>query len=131
MDVFPTFMSLAEVPIPEDRILDGYDLTPVLSGEGSSGRNSVLYYRGTEIYAARLGVYKAHFITRPEYGAGDTLRHDPPLLYNLEHDPSEKYDIAEAHPDVLERISRMVEEHKQTVEPVTDQLAIPLGEELQ
>lgn len=129
MDVLPTFMSLAEISIPEDRILDGYDLTPVLTGEGRSGRNSVLYYRGTEIYAARLGVYKAHFITRSGYGPDQPLRHNPPLLYNLEHDPSEKYNIAEAHPDVLERIARMVEEHKQTVEPVTDQLAIPLGEE--
>jgi arylsulfatase A-like enzyme len=126
MDILPTFMSLAEIPIPEDRILDGYDLTPVLAGEGSSGRNSVFYYRGTEIFAARLGVYKAHFITRSGYGPDKPLRHDPPLLYNLEHDPSEQYDIAESNPDVIAEIIRMVEDHKRTVEPVTDQLAIPL-----
>ncbi len=129
MDILPTLMSLAEIPMPEDRILDGYDLTPVLADEGSSGRNSVFYYRGTEIFAARLGAYKAHFITRSGYGPDKPVRHDPPLLYNLEHDPSEKYDITDSHPEVIAEIIRMVEEHKQTVEPVTDQLAIPLEEE--
>jgi hypothetical protein len=48
------------------------------------------------------------------------------LLYNLEYDPSEKYDIAESNPEIIERIIGMVEEHRRTVEPVTDQLAIPL-----
>ena len=129
MDVLPTFMSLADIPMPEDRTFDGYDLTPVLTNEGGSDRNSVFYYRGTEIFAARLGVYKAHFITRSEYGRDEPVQHDPPLLYNLEHDPSEKYDIAESHPEVIAEIIRMVEEHKQTVKPVTDQLAIPLEEE--
>ena len=127
MDILPTFLSLAGGTRPGDRLLDGVDLTPVLRGETVSPRETVFFYRGTEIYAARLGSYKAHFITQSEYGGEPAVRHDPPLLYHLEHDPSEKYDIADRHPDVIEAIRKAVEEHLLTVEPVEDQLAIRLA----
>lgn len=129
MDILPTFMSLAEIPGRGDIVLDGYDLTPLLVGRGKTGRESVFYYRGTEIYAVRLGAYKAHFITKSEYGPDEPLRHDPPLLYNLEVDPSEKYDVAESYPDVIAEIVEIIEEHRQTLEPTVDQLAIPLEPE--
>lgn len=128
MDILPTFLSLAEIPMPENRLFDGYDLTPVLANKGSTGRNTVFYYQGSELFAARLGSYKAHFKTRSGFGGEEPIRHVPPLLYDLSHDLSEKEDIAESHPDVIAEITRIVEEHKQTVEPVTDQLAIPLEE---
>jgi arylsulfatase A-like enzyme len=68
MDLLPTFARLAHVPLPSDRIYDGYDLYPVLAGTGNSPRDNVFYYRGTEVYAVRKGAYKAHFITKLEYG---------------------------------------------------------------
>jgi len=40
----------------------------------------------------------------------------------LEHDPSEKYNIAAHHPEVIEEIDKLVESHKKTVEPVENQL---------
>lgn len=129
MDVLPTLLSLAEIPTPENRILDGYDLTPVIEGKGRSGREAVFFYRGTEVFAARLGPYKAHFITRSGYGPDEPARHDPPLLYNLELDPSEKYDVAEAHPEVVAEITRLVKEHQETVVAVPNQLEILLEQE--
>jgi arylsulfatase A-like enzyme len=126
MDLLPTFLDLAEAEVPSDRVLDGYSLKPALQSEGILERDSVIYYRGTEIYAVRKGPYKAHFVTRSEYGGEDPVYHDPPLLYHLEHDPSEKYDLAEDHPDVIAGIQALVREHKSTVQPVPDQLAIRL-----
>ena len=52
--------------------------------------------------------------------------HDPPLLYNLEEDPSERFDVAVRHPDVVRRIQAAVAAHRKTVEPVENQLDIPL-----
>jgi arylsulfatase A-like enzyme len=124
MDILPTFLELAGSSVPGDRIIDGYSLAAVLRSEAVSPRQKVLYYRGTEIYAARKGPFKAHFITRSEYGGEDPVHHDPPLLYQLEHDPSEQFDLAEKHPEVIAEISAFVEEHKASVIPVPDQLAI-------
>jgi arylsulfatase A-like enzyme len=122
MDIFPTFCRLAGVEVPSDRIYDGGDISPALFGTGPSGRDVVFYYRGTRIFAVRKGPYKAHFITKSAYGRDDEVQHDPPLLYHLEHDPSELYNIAEQHPGVIEDIRAEVEKHQQSLEPVKNQL---------
>ena len=49
--------------------------------------------------------------------------HEKPLLFNVEEDPSEKYNIADEFPEVVSSIDAMVNEHKTTVIPVKDQLA--------
>lgn len=124
MDLYPTFCTLAGAEYPADREMDGFDLSEVLFEKSASPRESLIYYRGQQIYAARKGPYKAHFITEGSYGiGGERTEHEPPLLYHLEHDPSEKYDIAEDHPEVVAEIIRVVEEHRETVVPVKDQLA--------
>jgi arylsulfatase A len=38
-------------------------------------------------------------------------------------DPSEKYNIAKEHPEIIVEINKMVEMHKSGVKPVKDQLA--------
>ncbi len=129
LDLFPTLCALAGAEVPDDRVMDGYDLSPVLFEGRPSPRESLIYYRGAQVFAARKGPYKAHFITQGAYGmGGDRTEHDPPLLFHLEHDPSEKYNIAQDRPDVIAEIREMVEEHKQSVKPVKDQLAERLGE---
>jgi len=123
LDLFPTVCSLAGAHVPDDRVMDGYDLSPVLFEGEASPRKSMIYYRGEQIYAARKGPYKAHYITQGSYGmGGGRTEHKVPLLFQLEHDPSEKYNIAGQHPEVIEEIDRLVESHKKTVKPVEDQL---------
>lgn len=124
MDLFTTFSTMAGIPIPDDRAMDGVDLSETLLENKPSKRKSLLYYRGPELYAARLGDYKAHFITEGEYGMlGEREEHDPPLLYNLDEDPSEKYDIAKEHPEIIEQISNLVKNHKANLIVGKDQLA--------
>ncbi len=83
----------------------------------------MFYYRGAKLYAVRKGPYKAHFITKPAYGKGKEMHHEPPLLYHLGHDPSEKYDISKDHPEVIAEIRREVALHLATLVPGEDQLA--------
>jgi arylsulfatase A len=126
LDLLPTFCALAGVAPPSDRVLDGYDLSPVLRGEGRSPRDALFFYRGQEIFAARVGPFKAHYVTQSGYGGDAPVAHDPPLLYQLEDDPGERFDVAARHPNVLEQVRKRVEAHKATVVPVPDQLAIRL-----
>ncbi len=124
MDLLATACRLSGAEIPDDRVIDGVDLRPVMFGTGPSPRDTLFYYRGESIYAARKGPFKAHFTTQLCYVKDSKKRHhDPPLLFNLEHDPSEKYNIADKHPDVIREIKEAVEKHEATVVPVEDQLA--------
>lgn len=123
MDLFTTMVKLAGGEAPSDRVIDGLDLSPVLFAGGPSPRNTVFYYRGVRLYAVRKGSFKAHFITQSGYGTDKPEEHDSPLLYNLDHDPSEKFDVAQYHPDVIADIRKVVAEHQRTLVPGEDQLA--------
>jgi arylsulfatase A len=126
LDLLPTFCALAGVDPPNDRILDGYDLGPVLRGQGPSPRDEMMYYRSREIFAARVGRFKAHFVTQSGYGGDPPVVHDPPLVFDLQADPSERFDVAARHPEAVQEIEERVEAHRKTIEPVPDQLAIRL-----
>jgi arylsulfatase A-like enzyme len=122
LDLLPTFCKLAGVTLPNDRIYDGYDISPVILSTGRSPRDVVYYYRDTEVFAIRKGAYKVHLITQSEYGSDKPKVQDPPLVYNLNVDPSEKYNVAKDHPEVIEEIKKILETHKATLTPVENQL---------
>jgi arylsulfatase A-like enzyme len=121
MDLFSTCLNLAGAPIPADRIIDGLDLAPILFGSGPGPRETLIYYRGDELFAIRKGPFKAHFQTAPGYSAPGTPmvfdKHDPPLLFHLAHDPGEKIDIAKDHPEIIADLQREIEKHRATLVP--------------
>ena len=124
MDLFTTFSKMAGATVPDDRIIDGVDLSATLLSHMPSPRNSILYYRENELYAARLGDYKAHFITKGVYGQfGEREDHATPILYNLSEDPSEQFDIANEHPEIIEQINLLVAQHQSKLVKGKDQLA--------
>ena len=104
LDLLATIGALVGVELPSDRTLDSLDISPVLLGRGKSPRQSMLYYRGRRLMAVRSGPWKAHFMTQDGYGQKDPETHDPPLLFHLENDPSEKLDVAQEHPAVVAAI---------------------------
>ncbi|MFM2096376.1 MAG: hypothetical protein RIS70_3500 [Planctomycetota bacterium] len=122
MDVFTTCAKLGGAAPPQDRIIDGLDIRPLLFNEGPVEREAFIYYRGATLYAARLGMWKAHFITRSAYGPDKPETHDPPLLFHLGEDPGERFNRAKEHPEVLVQIRQAVERHRATVDAAPSQL---------
>ena len=55
-DVYPTFLAVAGVPVPAAKHLDGFDLTPALTGAGQTGRKEVCMQ--WEAAMIRRGPYK-------------------------------------------------------------------------
>ena len=72
----------------------------------------------------RRDSFKAFFVV-PSSGASGTAAESPttPLLYNLDQDPSEKFDLAEKHPELIGELRTLADEHRQTVVPVKNQIA--------
>lgn len=121
MDILPTVAALAGASLP-DRPLDGVDIGPLLFGRGKVQREPFFYYRGTTVYAARIGEWKAHFITRSGYGPDQPDPHDPPLLFQLGEDPGEKWDRAAQHPELIAQFKEAVARHQANVQPALNQL---------
>jgi len=93
MDLYGTFCSMAGAEAPQDRMMDTNDLTATLAGNGPSPRKEMFYWRDTRLMAVRFGKYKAHFVTQDAYTKEPPVEHDPPLLFDLEVDPGEKYPL--------------------------------------
>lgn len=117
LDFLPTFCNLAGVPVPDDRHMDGFDLTRTLLYGEKSPRDIMIFSRGNDVAAIRKGDFKAHFIVRQD----PELQEQLPLLYHLGHDPSEKYNIADQYPEIIEELRLEAEKFKETIIPVVDQ----------
>lgn len=118
LDLFPTAMALAEAPLPQGVVLDGIDIGPLLFARRSLPDRSFFYYRGQEVFACRLGPWKAHFITQGGWGIpGDRQRQNPPLLFHLHRDPSERFNRADNNPEMVATLRAAYEAHRDTVVP--------------
>ena len=129
MDVFATALAAAGVALPDTRTIDGVDLGPVLRGEEQSPRLSLPYYRAGELMAFRQGRYKVHFTTFGSYGLPpERTEHDPPLLYDLAGDPSERFDLAAERPEVVAKLvaaAGRLQESFEPADPIFDRRVSP------
>ena len=126
MDIFPTLLEMSNTNMVDDRIIDGVSIKNTLLKHEPSKRETIFYYRSREIYAVRYGEYKAHLITQGAYnypkGSDEKIVLDIPLLYNLNIDPSEKYNIADENPGILLEIEKIIEKHKKNLKAPNDLL---------
>ena len=122
MDLLPTCLALADAGVPEKTELDGIDLASLLFRSRTLPQRPYFYYRGDQLFACRLGEWKAHFKTQTGYGQPKAETHEPPLLFHLGRDPSEKRNVASAHPEVLEKIREAVKRHQAPLVPGVPQL---------
>ncbi|MDA0874101.1 MAG: sulfatase [Bacteroidetes bacterium] len=124
MDLLPTMLDFTKGSLPDSVTLDGASLRPILEGDTEAEiRNEYYYYRGATLYAARMGKWKAHFVTEWAYRAdSERTEHDPPALYDLDLDPEERFNVAERHPDIVTQILARVERHRAGLNPRPNQL---------
>ncbi len=106
MDLLPTIAGLVGAKLPEGRIIDGKDVWPLLSGraDATSPHEAFYYYRDDRLQAVRSGRWKLH-VYRPEWAR----KPHAPLLYDLRADIGEKTDLASRHPEVVKRLTALVD----------------------
>jgi len=123
LDLLPTLSQWAGATLPTDRVYDGFDLTPVLYGKGESPRKEMFFYHGTRLFAARKGPFKLYYYKNNPAGYPEKMEKLETLtLFNLQHDPSERFDLAAIHPEVIKEIEALVARHKATVVPAKSNL---------
>jgi arylsulfatase A-like enzyme len=124
LDLLPTIAGMAGANLPADLVLDGYDLSSLLTAGEPSPRKSMFFYRDYRLMAVRHGRYKAHYITQDSYvpGSNKATKHDPPLVYDVETDISEKRDIAGQHAEVLAEIAEVTAAHQARMKFADSQL---------
>jgi hypothetical protein len=78
-----------------------------LAGDGAGDRLLLFHGPDNTVTAARWGRWKLHLRLLSQVG-GKYTADEPPLLYDLEVDPSESRNVAAQHPDVVAEMRAMV-----------------------
>ena len=119
MDLLPTILDFTNTEKISDRVIDGVSIKQTLLNHTPSQRNKIIFYREREIYAVRLGDYKAHFIIKGAYNypENEKIVLEDPLLYNLNVDPSEKFNIANRISEKVKEIKKIAQNHLKSFEP--------------
>jgi len=94
LDIMPTICAAVGAELPRDRVYDGKNMLPVISGKAREPLHEALFWDGGEVqWGVRTGKWKLLTNRRGELE-----------LYNLEEDLSEKSNVIEEHPDIAERL---------------------------
>ena len=110
LDLFPTFLEMASLPLPRDRDYDGVSLVPLFAGGSPELDRSILFTQIRKFQAIREERFKYHARHGVLYGNPMDWRWGPfilrgPWLFDLDVDPHESYDISGSHPAVAERLA--------------------------
>lgn len=98
MDLYTTLLHLAGADVPHDRPVDGKDIMALLEGQAASPHDHFFYFRNERLEAVRDAVWKLRLLQT------DPAQPATPELFNLSFDPYERFNVAETHPDVVERL---------------------------
>ena len=111
MDLFPTFARIAGGQVPDDRVIDGLDMTDFFLGkEEKSGREGFVVYMGNTIFGVKWRDWKLHFKEQDSFA--DELRtYTMPRVYNLMNDPQERDNVLFPNTWVTKVALVQLEEH--------------------
>uniref|UniRef100_A0A670XY85 Sulfatase N-terminal domain-containing protein n=1 Tax=Pseudonaja textilis TaxID=8673 RepID=A0A670XY85_PSETE len=150
MDIYPTVAHLAGASVPQDRIIDGKNLVPLLLEEVRHSEHEFMFhYCGSYLHAVHWyqkesgALWKVHYVTpnfQPQEGGpcygikmcqcfGDEVtHHNPPLLFNLSRDLSETNRLSPTSEPlfnvVISQMATVVTKHRNTLTPVAQQLDV-------
>jgi len=115
MDWFPSIAKITGSSIPKDLVIDGLDISKVLTDKGNRKNSDLLFFDGKQLQGYRSGQWKVKLPYRGFRGnkwKQFVKAHDT-LLFNLNTDPGEKNNLFEKYPEKAKEILKeMIEKYQ-------------------
>jgi arylsulfatase A-like enzyme len=121
MDLLPTLASLAGTSPPDDRIIDGKDLSAFLRGEVAETPNDVFYfYAHSHLQAVRdkhwkLVLPRGDGTEDMSFWRGHTTAVEQLQLFSMDDDKEERSNVADDHPEVVARLLKQIDEGREDI----------------
>ncbi len=114
MDLLPTCALLADRSPPQDRVIDGKNIWPLLAGEpgAKTPHEAFFYYQLDQLRAVRSGPWKLFLPLERERVRANTPPKtvlSPARLFNVVEDPAESREVAAEHPGEVARLLALAE----------------------
>lgn len=118
MDILPTVAHLAGTRPPDDRIIDGHDILPILTNDPNAespyDEPGFFYYYREQLQAVRSGPWKLYLPLEKKLrrlnGSLEGAERFEAELYDVRADISETREVAAEHPDVVQRLLALGEQ---------------------
>ncbi len=107
LDILPTVCAAAGVDLPRDHIFDGKNLIPLLRDDSRKSPHEALFWDGGS----------AQWAVRKDRWKLLSNRERRLELYDLELDKSETLNLADQHPDIVERLQETYKKWKKKMAP--------------
>ena len=113
-DLLPTFAEIAGSKAPTDRKLDGKSILPYMKGKDVATPIHDSYFSGSTIRYKDWKLYLKKVTPGGNSKAGMQGRTpiDEGSLFNLNKDISETTDVSAQHPEIVEQLKKIAEEHR-------------------
>ena len=114
LDILPSIVKLSNGEVNKSSEIDGIDLSNLFTSNGN-GRD-LFYYFGLdhELFAVRKGRWKLHVKTYSQLGK-EYFNKKIPLLFDLDVDPSENYDLADKNPEIVAELMTLIKNKKEQI----------------
>jgi arylsulfatase A-like enzyme len=107
MDIFMTSVKTAQCKLPDDRVYDGVNLIPYITGEKKGLPHKDFYWKADHIQAMRTENWKFLMSTRDKWIE----------LYNINEDKYERHDLYEKNSDTLKMLLKQYNKWKKELAP--------------
>lgn len=101
MDIYATAAGIAGAALPSDRVFDGVNLEPYISGKIQGAPHEKLFWRQGHYQAVLADGWKLQVAKRPE----------KVWLFNLGEDPTEQANLADERPDKVAALKALLTAH--------------------
>lgn len=143
IDLLPTIAKIAGVDQPTDRVIDGLDISEIISGNSTSLERPYFYYQHRTLRAVRMGKWKMHrkHPSHPKsislnkwpihIAPEDRILFDDYVLYDLESDIGETTNVSAQNPETVAQLVKLLDWAKLDIGDFEKrgENARPLGEE--
>ena len=107
IDILPTLVAAAGGALPTDRVIDGVNLLPYLARDGAAQPGRALHWRDGPLRTMQEGGWKLITSEKPKKD----------WLFNLNSDPTEKFNLAATEPQKLAELRSRLAAHHASMPP--------------
>lgn len=107
IDLYPTLANLAYGKVPDDRIIDGMDISSlIMDKDKKSPRETFYYYKLNNLEAVRHNDWKLH-ISKDSDAINE--------LYNLRDDISETTNVYDKYPEIVSELKELADKSREDI----------------
>ena len=120
IDLLPTLAHLTGTTLPNDRAIDGKDISDLIlckPGARSPHTEGYFYYFMSQLQAVRLDQWKLRLPLDPEISGftGQPKAKSDVRLFDLKTDPGEKTNVAADHPAIVAQLTALATTARQVI----------------